>query len=147
MTTAAPNAEPRPPGTLAQAFAVGGGMAAWGVALLVAYPTVQLACAAGLPVLVHLVRWIALAVAIAATLTGWRVAAAARDLAGSSAAAGAARGADAEGAHPDAEAESAPAARIERLRFMGLGGALLSASGAFLLVVEDLAAWVIHPCL
>jgi hypothetical protein len=31
--------------------------------------------------------------------------------------------------------------------FLGFGGMLLSGSGTFLLIVEDLATWVIDPCL
>jgi hypothetical protein len=95
-------------------FAVLGGMGIWAVALLASYPLVRVACAAELPLLVHLVRWLAMVVAAAATYAGvwtWR---------------------DARG---------------ERAAFVGLGGALISATGLLLLVVEDIATWVIDPCL
>lgn len=108
-----------------QSFAVVGGLAAWGVALLVAYPMVQIACAADRPVLVHLVRWAALAVAVAATAVGWSVHRGANRISTD---------------HYDRR-------RVQRVGFVGLTGMLLSASGALLLIVEDLATWVIDPCL
>ncbi|HSK97494.1 MAG TPA: hypothetical protein VK891_12820 [Euzebyales bacterium] len=115
----------RVPGAASQAFAVAGGLAAWGVAVLVAYPVVQVACALGRPVLVHLVRWVAMAVAVAATVVGvWIY-----------------RSADA------ADGDDVGGTRIQRVRFIGLTGTLLSASGLLLLFVEDLATWVIDPCL
>lgn len=117
-----------PPGGLAQAFAVVGGQAAWGLALLIAYPTVQVACEAGLPILVHLVRWIAGAVALGATVTGYRVY----------------RGAQRLGPRDD---DPRWRTRVERIRLVGLGGMLLSAFAVMLLVVEDMATWAIDPCL
>lgn len=113
------------PGAAAQTFAVVGGLAAWGVALLVAYPMVQIACAAGRPELVHLVRWTAIAVAVAATAVGRSV----HRRAGI------------------AERDDRAGDRARRARFVGFVGAVLSASGVLLLVVEDLATWVIDPCL
>ena len=113
------------PGALPQAFAVIGGLAAWGVAVLVSYPMVQIACAAGLPLLVHLVRWTATVVALAATLTGYRTYRRALQVG--------------EG--------QADRERIHRVAFTGFTGMLLSASGALLLIVEGIATWVIDPCL
>lgn len=115
----------RLPGWLPLWFGVAGGQAAWGVAVLVAYPTVAMVCEAGASTYwVHLVRWSALVVALAATAVAyrcWRMGQAAGD--------------------------DVAAALGGRVRFMGLGGVLLSGAGAFLLFVEDLATWVIHPCL
>ena len=132
MTAASPETARRQrdglPGAIAQVYAVVGGQAAWGVAVLTAYPMVQIACGAGQPLLVHLVRWVALAVALGATLTGYSVYRRAR-------------GAEERGDHPVAPK------RIQRMRFTGFGGMLLSAAGALLLFVEDLATWVIDPCL
>ena len=106
-------------------FGVVGGQAAWGIALLVAYPTVAIVCDAGASAIwIHLVRWSALAVALAATAVAhrsWRVA---RDA-----------------------GDDVPAAQGARVRFMGLAGVVLSSAGAFLLFVEDIATWVIDPCL
>jgi hypothetical protein len=115
------------PGAAAQVFAVVGGQAAWAVAVLTAYPMVQIACGLAQPLVVHAVRWVALAIALAATLTGYRVYRAARGA--------------------EAHTDDAGRWRVQRVRFTGLGGLLLSAAGAFLLVVEDLATWVIDPCL
>lgn len=115
----------RLPGWRALWFGVVGGQAAWAVAVLVAYPTVAAVCRAGASaVWVHLVRWSALVVALAAVavaLRNWRA------------------GRDAGG--------DAPGDAASRVRFMGLGGAIASSAGAFLLVVEDIATWVIDPCL
>ncbi|HVM15245.1 MAG TPA: hypothetical protein VM287_13090 [Egibacteraceae bacterium] len=115
----------RLPGWLPLWFGVAGGQAAWGLAVLVAYPTVAMVCNAGAStVWIHLVRWSALVVALAATVVAhrcWRIGQEAGD--------------------------DAPAALAARVRFMGLGGVLLSGAGAFLLVVEDMATWVIDPCL
>lgn len=121
-----PQARPeRLPGWLPLWFGVAGGQAAWGIAVLVAYPTVAAVCNAGAStVWIHLVRWTALAVALGATGVAyrcWRVGQAAGD--------------------------DVPAGLASRVRFMGLGGALLSGAGAFLLFVEDIATWVIDPCL
>ena len=133
MSRAAP-ADPSPrqdtglPGAVAQVFAVVGGQAAWAIAVLTAYPMVQIACGAEQRLLVHLVRWVALAIALAATLTGYRVYRSAR-------------AAEDRGDHPRG------LKRLQRMRFTGLGGMLLSAAGALLLFVEDLATWVIDPCL
>jgi hypothetical protein len=116
---------PRLPGWLPLWFGVAGGQAAWAVAVLVAYPTVAAVCNADASrVWVHLVRWTALGVALAATAIAyrsWRAAQAAGD--------------------------DVPPGLVNRVRFMGLGGVLLSGAGAFLLFVEDIATWVIHPCL
>lgn len=115
----------RLPGWLPLWFGVAGGQAAWAVAVLVAYPIVAVVCnAEASSVWIHLVRWSALAVALAAAAVAhrsWRV------------------GRDA--------GEDVPVALATRVRFMGLGGVLLSVSAAFLLLVEDIAAWVIDPCL
>lgn len=115
----------RLPGWLPLWFGVAGGQAAWAVAVLVAYPTVAIVCNAGAStVWIHLVRWSALVVALAATAVAyrsWRIA--------------------------QEAADDAPPTLVARVRFMGLGGALLSGAGAFLLFVEDLATWVIDPCL
>lgn len=115
----------RLPGWGALWFGVLGGLAAWGLAVLVAYPTVAIVCDAGAsPVWIHLVRWTALVIALAATTVAyrsWRTAGRAGD--------------------------HVPAGLAARVRFMGLGGALLSGAGAFLLIVEDIATWVIDPCL
>lgn len=113
------------PGRLPQVFGVVGGMGAWGVAVLAAYPMVQIACALSQPVLVHLVRWVATAVALAATFTAWWVYRHAQRV---------------------DEGEVGPV-RARNTRMIGFGGTLVSASGVLLLVVEDLAAWVIDPCL
>lgn len=113
------------PGRIAQVFGVVGGMGVWGVAVLTAYPTVQIACAAGQPLLVHLVRWVATAVALAATLTAWRVYRRAERV---------------------DDREVGPV-RARNARLVGFGGTLVSASGVLLLVIEDLATWVIDPCL
>lgn len=115
----------RLPGWAPLWFGVAGGQAAWAIAVLVAYPTVAAVCDAGASTIwVHLVRWSALAVALSATAVAyrsWRVGRSAGD--------------------------DVPAALAARVRFMGLGGVLLSGAGAFLLFVEDIATWVIHPCL
>jgi hypothetical protein len=116
------------PGPAPQAFAVVGGMAAWGVALLTAYPVVQIACSVGQPLLVHLVRWTATLIALTATLTGRHVYRRAR------------------AAEPGPD-DPVVRERIQRTRFLGFGGMLVSATGVLLLVVEDLATWVIDPCL
>lgn len=113
------------PGRIPQVFGVVGGMGVWGIAVLTAYPTVQIACVTGQPLLVHLVRWVATAVALAATLTAWRVY----------------RRAD----RVD-DREVGPV-RARNARLVGFGGTLVSASGVLLLVIEDLATWVIDPCL
>lgn len=113
------------PGRIPQVFGVTGGMGVWGVAVLTAYPTVQIACAVGQPLLVHLVRWIATAVALAATLTAWRVY----------------RRAD------QVDDREVGPVRARNARLVGFGGTLVSASGVLLLVIEDLATWVIDPCL
>lgn len=113
------------PGRRPQVFGVVGGMGAWGIAVLAAYPMVQIACAVSQPLLVHLVRWVATAVAVAATLTAWGVYRHARE----------------------ADEDDAGPVRVRNTRMVGFGGALVSASGVLLLVVEDLAAWVIDPCL
>lgn len=113
------------PGRFPQVFGVVGGMGAWGVAVLAAYPTVQIACALSQPVLVHLVRWVATAVALAATLTAWRVY---------------------RHAQRADDGEVGPV-RARNTRMIGFGGTLVSASGVLLLVLEDLATWVIDPCL
>jgi hypothetical protein len=105
-------------------FAVAGGQAAWAVALLAAYPLVRVGCALGTPLVVHGVRWIAMVVAMAATVTGVRVWRQAR-----------------------AVLRDAPVREAQRAVFMGLVGALLSATGFLLLFMEDLATWVIDPCL
>lgn len=114
----------RPPGRLAQAFGVVGGMGAWGVALLVAYPTVRIACLLEQPLLVHVVRWVATVVAVAATFAAWHVYRRAGHL----------------------DAEQVGEKRVTTLRFVGFGGMLVSAAGVLLLVVEDMATWVIDPC-
>lgn len=115
----------RLPGWLSLWFGVAGGQAAWGVAVLVAYPSVAMACNAGASTIwIHLVRWSALVVALAATAVAhrcWRIGQEAGD--------------------------DVPAKHAARVRFMGLGGVLLSGTGAFLLFVEDMATWVIDPCL
>lgn len=126
MTAAGERARPRRlPGWGALWFGVVGGQAAWAVAVLVAYPTVAVVCNTGASTLwIHLVRWSALAVALAATAVAsrcWRSGRSAGD--------------------------DVPAGLASRVRFMGLGGIVLSAAGAFLLVVEDIATWVIDPCL
>lgn len=115
------------PGAFAQAFAVVGGLAAWGIAVLVAYPMVQIACGLEQRIIVHLVRWTALAIALAATASGFVVSRRASAV-------------EAQGDHPSPK-------RVERVRFAGFGGMLLSGGGALLLFVEDLATWVIDPCL
>lgn len=122
----AERARPRPlPGWLPLWFGVIGGQAAWASAVLVAYPTVAAVCNAGASSLwIHLVRWTALVVALGATAVAhrsWRIGRAAGD--------------------------DVPPGLVSRLRFMGLGGVLLSGAGAFLLLVEDIATWVIDPCL
>lgn len=113
------------PGWVALWFGALGGQAAWALAVLAAYPTVAIVCEAGASTLwIHLVRWVAAVVAVAATavaLRSWR--------AGQAATGG------------------VPPKVVTRVRFMGLGGALLSGAAVFLLFVEDIAAWVIHPCL
>lgn len=105
-------------------FGVVGGQAAWGLAVLIAYPTVAAVCDAQASVLfVHAVRWVAAAVAVTAAVVGygnWRRAERARD---------------------------APLRKAQLASFMGFVGMLLSAAGVVLLLVEDLAAWVIDPCL
>jgi hypothetical protein len=105
-------------------FAVAGGQAAWGIAVLAAYPMVRIGCALGMPLVVHAVRWTAMAVAVAATIAGVR-------------------------AWRDGRAvlRDAPMREAQRAVFMGLVGALLSAAAFVLLFVEDLATWVIDPCL
>lgn len=112
------------PGRLPQVFGVVGGMGAWGIALLTAYPTVQIACVVGQPLLVHLVRWVALVVAVAAMLTAWQVSRRAQR----------------------ADEDRVGPVRVRNARLVGLGGALVSASGVLLLAMEDAAAWVIDPC-
>lgn len=140
----AEEARARLPGGRSLAFAVAGGQAVWALALLVAYPTVQVACAADLPILVHLVRWIAMVVALGATVTGgraWRAAHAA--------------GAMAPGEHGDpASPDEPPRAfatgwrrHAQRVAFLGFAGMLLSGIAVFLLFVEDLGTWVIDPCI
>lgn len=115
----------RLPGWGALWFGALGGMAAWAAAVLVAYPTVAAVCGAGASsVWIHLVRWSALVVALAATAVAyrtWRTAQRAGD--------------------------DVPAGLAARVRFMGLAGVLLSGAGAFLLIIEDIATWVIDPCL
>lgn len=115
----------RLPGWAPLWFGVVGGQAAWGIAVLVAYPTVAIVCDVGASALwIHLVRWAALAVALAATVVAhrsWRVGQEAGD--------------------------GVPPAQAARVRFMGLAGVVLSSAGAFLLFVEDIATWVIDPCL
>lgn len=105
-------------------FGVVGGQAAWGLAVLIAYPTVAAVCQAhGSALLVHAVRWVAGAIAITATLVShgnWRRAERAGD---------------------------APRRAAHRASFMGFVGMLLSGAGVLLLFVEDLATWVIDPCL
>lgn len=116
---------PPVPGWAALWFGVVGGQAAWGAAVLVSYPTVAAVCEAGASSLwVHGVRWTALVIALAATAV--------------------ARANWLRGRRPPTDVPERVAARV---RFLGLGGMLLSASGAFLLLVEDLATWVIDPCL
>lgn len=118
--------EPDLPGWATLWFGVVGGQAAWAVAVLAAYPTVAMVCDAGAStVWIHAVRWVAMvvaAVASAVAVRSWR------------------RGRAATGS----DTSDRVAARV---RFMGLGGALLSGSAVFLLFVEDIATWVIHPCL
>jgi hypothetical protein len=128
VTRSTPTADPAEAGRpWALVFAVVGGQAAWAVALLVAYPTVQVACRLNLPLLVHLVRWTALAVAVPATLVGYR---SWRRL----------------GEAERAVADSPPHA-TQRTSFVAFGGMLLSGMAVLLLFIEDLATWVIHPCL
>lgn len=134
----------RLPGWPALAFAVVGGQAAWAIAFLVAYPMVQIACATDLRILVHLVRWVAAVIAVAATITGlrsWRAAQAA--------------GGVAPGEHTGDPAPPDEPPRVfatgwrrdaQRAAFLGFSGMLLSGTGVFLLFVEDLATWVIDPC-
>lgn len=116
----------RMPGWFALWFGVIGGQAAWAIGLLVAYPTVAAVCGADAPrVVIHLVRWVAFAIAVTATSVAyrsWRRAQAATD-------------------------SGVASETVTRTAFMGLGGLLLSAAGAFLVFVEDLATWVIDPCL
>lgn len=113
------------PGWVTLWFGVLGGLAAWGAAVLVAYPTVAAVCSAGAStVWIHMVRWVAMVIAITATAVAAR---SWRD--------GRATG---SGASPTV---------VSRVRFMGLGGALLSGAAVFLLVVEDIATWVVDPCL
>lgn len=111
-----------PPGSAARAFAVTGGLAAWAIAFLAAYPLVRVSCAVGTSLPVHLVRWVAMAVAVGAIVTGSRLYWAGR-------------------AHPPEERGS------QKARFFGLTGMVLSGGGLALLAVEDLASWVIDPCL
>lgn len=130
MSTVAPEPEQEHgathelPGWARLWFGVAGGQAAWGLAVLVAYPTVAAVCQAhGSALLVHAVRWVAGAIAITATLVShgnWRTAEKARD---------------------------APRQAAQRASFMGFVGMLLSGAGVLLLFVEDLATWVIDPCL
>lgn len=115
----------RLPGWAAQWFGVLGGQAAWGLAVLVAYPTVAVVCDAGASsAWIHGVRWSALAVALAAAAVAYRTWRIAEDV-----------------------GDDVAAAVASRVRFMGLGGTLLSGAAAFLLIVEDIATWVIDPCL
>lgn len=111
------------PGWASLWFGSLGGLAAWGVAVLAAYPTVAAVCDAGASKMwIHAVRWTAMVVALAATAVAyrsWRRAQTVGD---------------------------APARAASRARFMGLGGVMLSLAGLFLLLVEDLATWVIDPC-
>jgi hypothetical protein len=113
------------PSWLALWFGVAGGQAAWGLAVLIAYPTVAAVCQAEAPrFFIHAVRWTAMVVAIAATAVAfrsWRQAEAVR--------------------------AEAPEPAASRASFMGLGGMMLSATATFLLFVEDMATWVIDPCL
>jgi hypothetical protein len=123
-----PDIDERIPGYLWLWFAALGGQVAWALAVLIAYPTVQVACETGLTVLVHAVRWTAMVVALAATAAGylaWRRIEPLRD----------------------AGVPRATARHLQRARLMGFGGMLLSAGGFLLLFLEDLAAWVIDPCL
>lgn len=123
MSPAPEQRQARPlPGAAARAFAVSGGLAAWAIAFLAAYPLVRVSCAVGSSLPVHLVRWAAMVVAVAATLTGWRLYRAA-------------------GTHPP-EGHG-----TEKARFFGRAGMVLSVGGLALLAVEDLASWVIDPCL
>lgn len=113
------------PGRAAQAFGVMGGMGVWGAAVLAAYPMVQVACAVEQPLLVHMVRWTATLIGLAATLTAWRVYRRAGRV----------------------DEQRAGVVRVRNTRMVGFAGALISASGVLLLLVEDLATWVIDPCL
>jgi hypothetical protein len=116
------------PGYLWLWFAVIGGQAAWAIALLTAYPMVQVACETGLPILVHLVRWSAAIVSGAATAAGflaWR---------------------RIEGLRA-AHEPLATARHVQRARLMAFAGMLLSAAALLFLVLEDIATWVIDPCL
>lgn len=115
----------RLPGWPSLWFGVIGGQAAWAAAVLIAYPTVAVVCDADASTIwIHLVRWSALAVALAAVAVAhrnWRTAG-------------------------EISADVAPTV-ASRVRFMGLGGVILSSAGAFLLIVEDIATWAIDPCL
>lgn len=113
------------PGLAPQLFALMGGISVWMVAVLTAYPMVRIACVVGQPLLVHLVRWIAALVALAATLTAIWV--------------------YRRGKQADEGRVGAAAAR--NVRLVGFAGALIGATGVLLLLVEDLATWVIDPCL
>lgn len=116
---------PRPPGWAALWFGALGGQVAWGLAVLIAYPTVAMVCNAGASsAWIHLVRWSALLVALAAATVAYRSWRSGQEV-----------------------GDDTPAAVAARVRFMGLGGVLLSGAAAFLLVVEDIATWVIDPCL
>lgn len=121
-----PVPDARLPGWTAQWFAALGGQIAWAAAVLIAYPLVQVGCELGQTWFVHLPRWIAMAIGIAATLVGikvWKVSRAVL-----------AAGTDAP-------------KKAQRAAFMGLGGAMLSGSAVFILFIEDIATWVIDPCL
>ena len=117
--------DPQLPGWAALWFGVAGGQAAWAAAVLIAYPTVAVVCDLGADrVWIHLVRWVAGAIAAAAVVVAHR---------------NARRG--------QAAGDDVPPGEAARARFMGVGGLLLSAVAVFLLFVEDLATWVIDPCL
>lgn len=120
--------EQRLPGYVWLWFAVAGGQAAWAVAVLIAYPMVQVACETGIIWLVHSVRWIAMVVALASTAAGFtawrRVSAVVGD-----------------------DEPLATVRHVQRARFMAFAGMILSAVAFLLLFVEDIAAWMIDPCL
>jgi hypothetical protein len=113
------------PGLLPQLFGLMGGISVWMVAVITAYPMVRIACVAEQPLLVHLVRWTAMVVALAALLTARRV--------------------HRRGQQVDVGGAGAAVGR--NVRLVGFAGVLVSATGLLLLIVEDLAAWVINPCL
>jgi hypothetical protein len=116
------------PGYLWLWFAVIGGQAAWAVAFLLAYPMVQVACETGMSIVVHLPRWIAAVIAgsaVAAGFLAWRRIEALRA----------------------AHEPLATARHVQRARLMAFAGMLLSSAGLLFLVLEDIATWVIDPCL